>query len=237
MTGFRPRGRRAAYTAAATAFTASALVLLATTVTGPQPPPTPPDTARAAPVGEPNAPVPRSAPLPRSEPSGIRIPTIGMRAQIDKVTRATDGFVDMPPDPDHAGWYTGSATPGENGNAIVVGHLDSRSGPAAFYGLGALRKGSPIMITRRDGSTAHFSITAMNVWTKDDFPSHRVYGPTMTPTLTLITCAGWDDERHTYRSNLVLTTEPTTPPPGGADLDSRKGARNGGPLPGPGGNR
>ncbi|GFN02280.1 hypothetical protein Smic_08360 [Streptomyces microflavus] len=136
-----------------------------------------------------------------------------MRTPIDKVTRATDGSVGMPPDPDHAGWYTGSATPGENGNAIVVGHLDSRSGPAAFYGLGALRKGSRIMITRRDGSTAHFSVTAMKTWAKDDFPSSRVYGPTMTPTLTLITCAGWDDERDTYRSNLVLTAEPATPSP------------------------
>ncbi|MEU0163825.1 sortase [Streptomyces sp. NPDC006261] len=220
MTGFRPRGRRGVYTAAATAFTASALALLATTVTGPQPPPTPPDTARAAPSGATETPAPRSSPLPRSEPTAIRIPTIGMRTQIDKVTRASDGSVDMPRDPDHAGWYTGSATPGEIGNAIVVGHLDSRSGPAAFYGLGALRKGSPIMVTRRDGSTAHFSVTTMKAWAKDDFPSSRVYGPTMTPTLTLITCAGWDDERDTYRSNLVLTAEPTTPSPGRADRDS-----------------
>ncbi|MFD5208668.1 sortase domain-bontaining protein [Streptomyces anulatus] len=116
------------------------------------------------------------------------MPEIGVRTRIDKVTRATDGSVDMPPDPDHAGWYTGSATPGEIGNTIVVGHLDSRSGPAAFYGLGALRKGSRIVITRHDGSTAHFSVTAMNVWAKDDFPSRRVYSPTTTPTLTLITC-------------------------------------------------
>lgn len=211
MPGFRPRGRRGLYTAAATAFTTGALVLLATVLTGPQPPPAPPDTARTAPLGEPSAPVPRSSPLPRSEPSDIRIPEIGVRTRIDKVTRATDGSVDMPPDPDHAGWYTGSATPGEIGNTIVVGHLDSRSGPAAFYGLGALRKGSRIVITRHDGSTAHFSVTAMNVWAKDDFPSRRVYSPTTTPTLTLITCAGWDNQRHTYRSNLVLTAEPTTP--------------------------
>ncbi|MFD7748035.1 class F sortase [Streptomyces sp. NPDC059698] len=220
MTGFRPVGRRGVYTAAATAFTTSALVLLATAVTGPQPPPALPDTARAKPLGEPKAPEPGSSPLPRSEPRDIRIPKIGVRTQIDKVTRATDGSVDMPPDPDHAGWYTGSATPGENGNTIIVGHVDSRSGPAAFYGLGALRKGSRIMVTRRDGSTAHFTVSAMEVWAKDDFPSRRVYGPAMTPTLTLITCADWDNERHTYRSNLVLTAEPTTPSPDGADRGS-----------------
>ncbi|MGW0666924.1 sortase domain-containing protein [Streptomyces sp. NPDC002746] len=167
-------------------------------------PPAPP------PLGEPSAPIPRSSPLPRSEPSDIRVPEIGVRTRIDKVTRATDGSVDMPPDPDHAGWYTGSATPGEIGNTIVVGQLDSRSGPAAFYGLGALRKGPRIVITRHDESTAHFSVTAMNVWAKDDFPSRRVHSPTTTSTLTLITCAGWDTQRHPYRSNLVLTAEPTT---------------------------
>lgn len=116
----------------------------------------------------------------------------------------------MPTDPDQAGWFAGSVTPGEIGNAIVVGHLDSRSGPAAFYGLGALRKGSRIMILRRDGTTAHFDVTTMKVWAKDDFPSHRVYGPTMAPTLTLITCAGWDSDRRTYRSNLVVTAAPAT---------------------------
>ncbi|GAA3020627.1 class F sortase [Streptomyces fulvorobeus] len=217
MTGFRPRGRRGAYTAAAIAFTTSALVVLATALFGQHPPPAPPDTARAASIDEPRTPAPRSSPLPRSEPTVIRIPKIGVRTQIEKVTRSADGSVDMPTDPDHVGWYTGSVTPGETGNTVVVGHLDSRSGPAAFYGLGTLRKGSRITVTRRDGSTAHFAVTAMEVWAKDGFPSRRVYGPTMTPTLTLITCADWDDDRHTYRSNLVITAEPTTSPPGGAD--------------------
>ncbi|MFF3263559.1 sortase domain-bontaining protein [Streptomyces sp. NPDC002932] len=210
MPGFRPRGRRGLYTAAATAFTTGALVLLATVLNGPQPPPAPPGTSRTAPPRRAQCPDTAQLPLPRSEPSDIRVPEIGVRTRIDKVTRATDGSVDMPPDPDHAGWYTGSATPGEIGNTIVVGQLDSRSGPAAFYGLGALRKGPRIVITRHDESTAHFSVTAMNVWAKDDFPSRRVHSPTTTSTLTLITCAGWDTQRHTYRSNLVLTAEPTT---------------------------
>ncbi|MFD3682703.1 class F sortase [Streptomyces sp. NPDC058613] len=214
MTGFRPRGRRSLYTAAATALTTSALVLLATAITGPQPPPAPPATARsapAAPAGEPKPAVPFSPPLPRSEPTEIRIPKIGLRTQIDQVTRATDGSVGLPADPDHAGWYTGSVTPGEIGNAIIVGHLDSRSGPAAFYRLGALRKGSHIMVTRRDGSTARFTVTRMEVWSKDGFPSEHVYGPTTIPALTLITCADWDKERNTYRSNLVMTAVPATP--------------------------
>ncbi|GAA2516016.1 sortase domain-containing protein [Streptomyces gobitricini] len=118
----------------------------------------------------------------------------------------------MPTDADHAGWYTGSVTPGERGNAILAAHLDSTTGPAAFYSLGALRKGDHITVQRRDGRQAVFTITTMNVYDKKAFPSQTVYGPTTLPQLTLITCAEWDKEAKTYRANLVITAHPTPPP-------------------------
>ncbi|MFJ3222700.1 sortase domain-bontaining protein [Streptomyces sp. NPDC086783] len=207
MTGFRPRGRRGVYTAAATAFTTGALALLATAMTGPQPPPAPPPDARSATTAHSAVPQPQGAALPRSEPAIISIPKIGLHTQVDPVTRAADGSIALPENPDHAGWYTGSVTPGERGNAIMVGHVDSQKGPAAFYGLGALRKGSPLTVTRRDGSTAHFTLTGIDVWAKNAFPSQRVYGPTTTAMLTLITCTGWDSTHRTYRDNLVLTAQ------------------------------
>ncbi|MFF5638697.1 sortase domain-bontaining protein [Streptomyces sp. NPDC012825] len=205
MTGFRPRGRRGIYTAAATAFTTGALALLAAAMTAPQPPPAPPPSARTAPVQERQSPQPHNAALPRSEPVAISSPRIGLRTQVERVTRAADGSIALPADPDHAGWYTGSVTPGERGNAIAVGHVDSGAGPAAFYALGALRKGFPLTVSRRDGSAARFTVTGMEVWAKNAFPSRHVYGPTTTATLTLITCADWDSTSRTYRSNLVIT--------------------------------
>ncbi|GAA4663202.1 hypothetical protein GCM10023347_13670 [Streptomyces chumphonensis] len=54
----------------------------------------------------------------------------------------------MPKDVDHAGWFTHTPTPGRRGNAVVVGHLDSKSGLAAFYGLGSLRAGDRIVVER-----------------------------------------------------------------------------------------
>ncbi|MFF3313511.1 class F sortase [Streptomyces sp. NPDC002952] len=207
MTGFRPRGRRGVYTAAATAFTTGALALLATAMSGPQPPPAPPSGAHTAPSVHSTVPQQQGAALPRSEPAVISIPRIGLRTRIEKVTRAADGSIALPKDADHAGWYTGSVTPGERGNAITVGHVDSQQGPAAFYGLGALRKGFPLTVTRSDGSTAHFTVTGIEVWAKNAFPSERVYGPTTTAMLTLITCTGWDSTRHTYRDNLVITAQ------------------------------
>ncbi|MFI6093856.1 class F sortase [Streptomyces sp. NPDC051218] len=44
------------------------------------------------------------------------------------------------------------------GTAVIAGHVDTPKGPAAFYGLGALKKCAKIQVTREDGLTAHFVI-------------------------------------------------------------------------------
>ncbi|GAA1548729.1 class F sortase [Streptomyces albidochromogenes] len=194
-------------TAAATTFTATALALLAfTALTAQPPPPDPPsDAGRSSQSATRYRSGPDAPALPRSEPYGIEIHKIGLTTRVEKVGTAAHGAIAMPTDADHAGWYTGSPTPGENGNTILVGHLDSSTGPAAFYGLGALRNGDRITLTRRDRTTATFTVTTMAVWPKNNFPSQRVYAPTPIPQLTLITCADWDDAADDYRSNLVIT--------------------------------
>jgi hypothetical protein len=172
-----------------------------------QPPPAPPASARAnvqPPMAAPG--FGREAPaLPASEPVRIAAERIGLAAPVEAVGTAKDGSVALPADPDRAGWYTGSPTPGERGNAILAAHLDSTSGPAAFYGLGALRQGDRITVEREDGRDARFTVTAMYVYAKDSMPSETVYGPTPHPQLTLITCADWDEAAKEYRANLVIT--------------------------------
>ncbi|GHB33937.1 class F sortase [Streptomyces chryseus] len=143
--------------------------------------------------------------MPRSEPRSIEIRKLGVKTRVEQVGMTRDRSIGMPGNAGHAGWYTGSPTPGENGNTIIVGHLDSATGPAAFYGLGALRNGDPISIKRRDQTTATFTVTSISVWPKNNFPSERVYAATTKPQLTLITCADWDNTTNNYRSNLVIT--------------------------------
>lgn len=213
MPSFWPGGRRGVLTTAATACATTSLALLAATLAGAgqQTPPSAPDSARSAGPVTRHTPEPDASALPRSEPVEIKIPKIDLKTRVDKVTTSTDGSVAMPTDADDAGWYTGSPTPGENGNTIVVGHIDSSTGPAAFYNLGDVRKGDHINISRRDGSTASFDVTSMNIWPQDTFPSQRVYAPTRDPQLTLITCADWDESTGTYQSNLVITAHPSLP--------------------------
>lgn len=207
-------GRRGLCTAAATACAATGITLLAVAAFTypPQPPPAPPAAARThdtptQPAGDKNLPV-----LGPSRPLRITAQAVGLDAAVDTVGTAEDGTIALPGQGDHAGWYSGSVTPGQRGNALLVGHLDTTRGPAAFYPLGALRKGDRITVHRRDKSIAHFTVTALNVYNQDNFPAESVYAPATQPLLTLITCADWDTTTRTYTANLVITAQPATEP-------------------------
>ncbi|MFC9464878.1 sortase domain-containing protein, partial [Streptomyces coelicoflavus] len=203
-------------TAAATTCAVTGATLLAVAFTPHAGPPPRPVNAERAPASETPAQPPQTPPragLPPSPPTRITVPGVGLEAAVDRVALEESGAIALPQDPDHAGWYTGSPTPGQNGNAILVGHVDSRDGPAAFYRLGAVKKGDHIEVNRQDGRTTTYEVDSISIWPQNDFPSQHVYGPTTGPRITLITCADWDDERKTYTSNLVVTARPTSRQP------------------------
>jgi sortase (surface protein transpeptidase) len=116
------------------------------------------------------------------------------------------GSLDVPPaeKKNLAGWYEAGTTPGETGTAIVAGHVDNADGPAVFYALGALKKGSRIEVERRDGSTARFTVYAVEVYQARDFPDDKVYGAAPRPELRVITCGGGYSRATGYQGNVVV---------------------------------
>jgi LPXTG-site transpeptidase (sortase) family protein len=146
------------------------------------------------------------APLPYSAVDRVRIPMIQVDAPVVPVGLDSDGWVAAPPpdDPNLAGWFTGAVSPGENGTAVVVGHVDNNKGPAVFYGLGALKKGNHVEVRRKDGKTAVFEIYGIEVFDKANFPGDRVYGSTGRPELRVITCGGGFTKQNGYSGNVVV---------------------------------
>ncbi|MFE7767414.1 class F sortase [Streptomyces sp. NPDC057438] len=145
-------------------------------------------------------------PLPYSMVDRVRIPSIRVDAPAMPVGLDAQGWVDAPParDPNLAGWFTGAVSPGEKGTAVVVGHVDNNQGPAVFYGLGALKKGSKVEILRADRKTAVFEIYGIEVFAKNDFPGDRVYGNSGIPELRVITCGGGFSKQNGYDGNVVV---------------------------------
>jgi sortase (surface protein transpeptidase) len=112
----------------------------------------------------------------------------------------------VPADFGLTGWFTGSPAPGATGPAVIVGHIDSRSGPAVFYRLPELRPGDRVVVARADGTTVRFAVDSVAQYPKRAFPTQAVFGPAPDPLLRLITCGGsFDTSRRSYRDNVVVT--------------------------------
>jgi hypothetical protein len=158
-----------------------------------------PSTAAAAPRG----PV-----LPKSNPTSVKIPAIGVSSSLIHLGLNKDKTVQVPPlsKDSKAGWYTGSPTPGELGPSLILGHVDSAEyGPGVFFKLGALHKGDTVDVTRADSTVAVFRVDRVTSFPKDKFPTLEVYGNTDNAQLRLITCGGkFDFSARSYESNIVV---------------------------------
>lgn len=145
-------------------------------------------------------------PLPPAQPTRIRVPAVSIDAPIMNVGLDSRGVIAAPPleKADEAAWFKDSVSPGARGSSVIVGHVDNESGPAVFYSLGALKKGSTIDVVRDDGTTAIFTIYGIEVFTKAEFPGKRVYGDTKDPELRVITCGGTYSKDSGYSGNVVV---------------------------------
>ncbi|MET7593953.1 MULTISPECIES: class F sortase [unclassified Streptomyces] len=169
-----------------------------------QPPPQPSAAQAASPgatEGQSAAPA-----LPPSPPDRIRIPAIDVDAPLMGLGLTPQGSLDVPPAArkNLAGWYEAGTTPGDTGTAVVAGHVDNAQGPAVFYGLGSLKKGSSVEVARRDGSVALFTVDAVEVYDARAFPDEKVYGAARRPELRVITCGGGYSKATGYQGNVVV---------------------------------
>ena len=142
-------------------------------------------------------------------PLRLRIPSLGIDTRLTRVGLAADGTVAAPREWDAAAWFEGSPRPGQDGPAVIVGHVDSRSGPAVFYRLARLRPGDRILVDRADGSQVSFRVAGRWQVPKANFPTDLVYAPTLEPSLRLVTCGGvFDRSSGHYRDNVVVSAVP-----------------------------
>ena len=146
---------------------------------------------------------------PVAVPVRLRIPSRKIDTPLRRLGLAADGTIAAPREWQVAGWYDGGPRPGQNGPAVIVGHIDSRAGPAVFFRLPDLERGAAVYVDRKDGSTARFRVTGRRQVAKDRFPAAAVYSPSLQPSLVLITCGGtFDRSVGHYRDNIIVTAIP-----------------------------
>ena len=138
-------------------------------------------------------------------PVRLQIPAIDVSTSLVKLGRLPDGSLEVPKDWDTAGWYDKGPRPGQPGPAVILGHVDSKTGPAVFYQLRALRPGDTVRVGLADGRILVFRVQRVQRYPKDRFPTEAVYFPTLNRELRLITCGGeFDYAAGSYRDNIVV---------------------------------
>jgi sortase (surface protein transpeptidase) len=146
---------------------------------------------------------------PVAVPVRLRIPAANVDTPLQPLQRIADGTIAVPHDPNVAGWFAEGPRPGQQGPAVIVGHVDSNGGPAVFFHLSQLRPGAEVRIDTADGHSVLFRVTAQARVAKKLFPTELVYSPTLEPSLRLVTCGGtFDRAAGSYRDNVIVNAAP-----------------------------
>lgn len=172
----------------------------------PAPSPATPSATPAPPAGADTASagsrVPAGAGL---DPARISIPAIDVEAEIVDLGLNPDGTMEVPEDFSVTGWFRHGSRPGQQGPAIIAGHVDSTTGPAVFYRLRELQPGQRIRVAAPDGAAVTFAVQRVGQYPKEAFPTEAVYAFTEDPALRLVTCGGpFNETIGHYEHNVIV---------------------------------
>lgn len=129
---------------------------------------------------------------------GLNTPLIPLGLRRDHTVQVPSSFSEV-------GWFKPGPEPGEPGAAVILGHVDSKAGPGAFYRLRGLRRGDRIRIQPKFGRRLTFVVTGSREVPKTRFPTRLIYKNYGPPTLRLITCDGrFNSGTGHYVDNLIV---------------------------------
>jgi sortase A len=139
-----------------------------------------------------------------SVPVRLRIDAIDLDAPIIPVGINEKGEMDVPDSAQVAGWYEKGPLPGQDGSAVIAGHLDTWIGTAGLFNrLHELKTGDVIEVTDAAGNVTLFEVLRTRAYPLSQAPEEIVFSDAAVPQLNLITCAGsrtWDG----YTDRLVV---------------------------------
>lgn len=151
-------------------------------------------------------------PVTGMRPVGVRIPSIGVDADVRAVGIARDGQVAIPADISEVGWFRWGSAPGSpSGSVVLVGHLDSATQPGlgALAYLRTLDTGAIVEVATANGQVWRYQVVAREAIDKTRLPLADLFFRGGRPRLTLVTCGGtFDAGTASYDSTVVVTALP-----------------------------
>ena len=130
---------------------------------------------------------------PTATPVTVLIPAIGVAAPVTRLGLKRDGTLKVPSGYSETGWWSGGPKPGQTGRAVIVGHVDSKSGPAVFANLQEVRRGDLVEVIRGDGSAVEFEVRGVDE--ADKLATSRPSTSTGRPTAGVASSHLWREVR------------------------------------------
>lgn len=138
-------------------------------------------------------------------PERLIIPKIGVDAAIEQVGLDPQRRMDIPKNVYNVGWYRHGTRPGETGNAVMDGHVDTPNGtPSVFADLQSLTSGDKISVIDKRGKEYKYQVTSVARYKLEDVPLKQIFDKTKGKNLVLITCAGeWNRGKKDFTERAV----------------------------------
>jgi LPXTG-site transpeptidase (sortase) family protein len=141
-------------------------------------------------------------------PSRLRIPSIGVDAQIGAVGLRNDGSMDVPDNLWTSSWLAAGPRPGQAGNAVIAAHRGVGT-PALFSHLENVQPGDRIYVSDAAGNEVIYEVTRVASLDLSASTQVAVFGPSTAQQLVLITCFGrYMAGPRTYDHRLVVFSRP-----------------------------
>ncbi|MHB1131268.1 MAG: sortase domain-containing protein [Chloroflexota bacterium] len=159
--------------------------------------------ANLGPVPTPSA-VPTMLPSTHLPPVGLRIRSIAVESKVVPFG-VKNGQYEVPKF--YAGHYSASANPGQRGNGVYSGHVESFNGGNVFASLLGVRQGALVEVFTAKRQW-NYRVTQVRTVPRTDL---SVMEQTDDYRITLITCTGtWDYLAGEYSHRFVVVAQLTT---------------------------
>lgn len=140
-------------------------------------------------------------------PKLIKIPSIRVNARVKRITVNSSNMLELPKNVFDAGWYDGSAKPGENGVTLIDGHVSGPTQHGVFFYLNRVKVDDRIDIERGDGKIISYKIVSAELYDADKVDMKKVLEPIVKSRrgLNIMTWAGkYIAENQQYDKRLVV---------------------------------
>lgn len=143
------------------------------------------------------------ADLPRT----LTVPRLDINARVKRMVTHSDGDLSAPKNIYDVGWYDGSVIPGEEGTALLIGHVFGTTKSGVFGRIHNVQLGDGIRIERGDGQVIDYTVQEIEHISREEFTLEQALKPIegSKSSLHLLTHSGrYDVRTNKYEKRILI---------------------------------